>query len=266
MEDARALIRWYLESGVDEAIGEAPIDRTRAAPAPPPAETAALAVASPAPRPAPASAPTAPPTALAGDARGVAARADSIAALRRALETFEGCALRRTATHLVFTDGAEDAPLMVVGEAPGADEDRVGRPFVGVSGQLLDRMLGAIGHERKSNVLISNIVFWRPPGNRKPTTDEIAICLPFVERLIALVRPKVLLLAGATPTSALLRRSDPVSRLRGRWLDWTPTGGTDPIATLATYHPAYLLRQPLAKRDAWKDLLTVKARLAAEPR
>jgi DNA polymerase len=269
MDDAGALIRWYLDAGVDEAIGEAPIDRTLPPPAPVPR---AILASSPAAAPAPVSRPSVStssalaPSVAAQDARSIAAQATNVAALRRALETFEGCALRRTATNLVFTDGVEDAPLLVVGEAPGADEDRTGRPFVGVSGQLLDRMLAAIGHERKSNALISNVVFWRPPGNRKPTTEEIAICLPFVERLIALVSPKVLLLAGATPTTALLRRSDPVGRIRGRWIDWTPTGASRSIATLATYHPAYLLRQPLAKREAWKDLLTVKARLAAEPR
>jgi len=171
--------------------------------------------------------------------------------------------LRKTATNLVFADGVPGAPLMVVGEAPGADEDRLGRPFVGVSGQLLDRMLGAIGHERKSNAFISNVIFWRPPGNRKPTADEIATCLPFIERLIVLARPQVLLLAGATAASALLQRTEAVGRLRGQWIDYQPTGLERAIPTLVTYHPAYLLRQPLAKREVWRDLLLLKGRLAA---
>ncbi|MBM3557211.1 MAG: uracil-DNA glycosylase, partial [Alphaproteobacteria bacterium] len=201
--------------------------------------------------------------ASASDARNAAAAAPSVEALALVLARFDGCALRKTATNLVFADGVPGAPLMVVGEAPGADEDRLGRPFVGVSGQLLDRMLGAIGHERKSNAFISNVIFWRPPGNRKPTAEEIATCLPFIERLIVLARPQVLLLAGATAASALLQRTEAVGRLRGQWIDYRPTGLERAIPTLVTYHPAYLLRQPLAKREVWRDLLLLKGRLAA---
>lgn len=266
MQDALRTLRWYLDAGVDEAIDDRPTDRTRPPPelAPKTApKTAPVAPSTPAPL-APAETRAARPAPqAASEAAQIAASAGTIDALRAALERFDGCALRRTATHLVFADGTAGAPLMVVGEAPGADEDRVGRPFVGVSGQLLDRMLAAIGHERNSNVFISNVIFWRPPGNRKPTTEELATCLPFIERLIVLARPKVLLLAGATAAGSLLRTAEAVSRLRGRWIDFTPAGSGAPVPTLVTYHPAYLLRTPLAKREAWRDLLALKGRLAA---
>jgi DNA polymerase len=186
--------------------------------------------------------------------------ASSIAALREELLRFEGCALKKTAMNLVFADGNPASSVMFVGEAPGEDEDRQGVPFVGVSGKLLDRMLAAIGLDRTS-VYISNILFWRPPGNRSPTDAETAACLPFAERHIALVQPKILVPLGGVAAKNLLRTKDGITRIRGRWTEYTPHLGredTPPIRCLPMYHPAYLLRQPGAKRQAWKDLLLLK--------
>jgi DNA polymerase len=171
---------------------------------------------------------------------------------------FDACTLKHTATNLVFGDGAEDAALMCVGEAPGADEDREGRPFVGVSGQLLDRMLASIGYDR-GNARIANVLPWRPPGNRKPTAAETAMCLPFIRRQIELVRPRVLLLVGGVALGALLGRSEGIQKLRGRWLAYETPEGEIPV--MPTFHPAFLLRTPARKREAWLDLLAVKRRL-----
>lgn len=258
--DPLAALRFLVEAGADEAIGETPVDRYAASaqPAPPrPARTA------PSPRPlsTPAGA-TASQSARAqgGAARALAGAARSVAELAEAVAAFEGCPLKRTATNLVFADGNPQARLMIVGEAPGGDEDRLGRPFVGVSGQLLDRMLAAIGLDRTS-VYITNVIFWRPPGNRSPTAAEIAACLPFVERHIELVSPDVLVLAGAVATQTLLARTDGIARLRGRWLQYQSSGMAAPLATMPTYHPAYLLRQPSQKRAAWRDWLSIRQRL-----
>ena len=160
----------------------------------------------------------------------------------------------------MFLDGNPGAPVLIVGEAPGADEDRIGRPFVGRAGQLLDRMLAAIGLDRTS-VQITNVIYWRPPGNRKPTSAEIAACLPFVLRHIALSRPKVLVLAGGTAASALLPATDGITRLRGRWFELAVPGLGTPVPTLPMFHPAFLLRTPERKREAWRDLLALKAKL-----
>jgi DNA polymerase len=194
-------------------------------------------------------------------ARAAAAAADSLAALRDAVMAFDGCILKKTATNTVFADGVPDGGLMLVGEAPGADEDRLGRPFVGVSGQLLDRMLAAIGRSRETNAYITNTLFWRPPGNRKPTDNEIAICRPFVERHIALVRPRLLVLVGGTASAAMLPGSPGITRLRGQWLTLEVSGVPAPVQAIAMYHPSFLLRSPERKREAWADLLSIKSRL-----
>jgi len=189
--------------------------------------------------------------------------AKTIAELRAALEAFDGCALKTTAMNLVFADGDPTAPLMLVGEAPGEDEDRQGKPFVGLSGQLLNKMLASIGLTRE-HTYISNVLFWRPPGNRSPTDAELAACLPFIERHIALVRPKLLVLLGGVSAKTLLRTKDGITRLRGHWVSYEPepeAKGLPPIPCLPIYHPAYLLRQPAAKRQAWADLLMIKAKL-----
>jgi uracil-DNA glycosylase family 4 len=264
---AAALLRWYIEMGADEAIAATPQDRLAppaAAPAPSPPPTSAPEP----PRPAAAGAvAAAPPAALldspaeaAQSARLLAAAADTVEALAAAVARFEGCPLKRTATNTVFIDGNPQAPVMIIGEGPGAEEDRTGRPFVGRAGQLLDRMLAAIGLDR-TQVLITNVVYWRPPGNRTPTAAEIAACLPFVLRLIALVKPKVLVLCGGTAAGALLPQGGGITRLRGRWFDLHVPGLDKPVPTLPTYHPAFLLRSPERKREAWHDLLALKARL-----
>ena len=162
----------------------------------------------------------------------------------------------------MFLDGNPAAPVLIIGEAPGAEEDRLGRPFVGRAGQLLDRMLAAIGLDRTS-VQITNVIYWRPPGNRKPTSAEIAACLPFVLRHIALARPRALVLAGGTAASALLPLSEGITRLRGRWFELAVPGLDRPVSTLPMFHPAFLLRTPERKREAWRDLLALKARLDA---
>jgi len=250
------LLQWYVAMGVDEAIGEIPVDRLTPAPAPAAAAPPTLAPPTPAPP-----RPEVAASADVASARRSAAAAHSLAELAAAVASFEGCGLKRTATNTVFADGNEKAAVMVIGEAPGADEDRLGRPFVGRSGQLLDRMLAAIGLSRAENVYITNILFWRPPGNRKPTEAEIAACLPFVWRHIALLAPRILVLCGGTATSALLGRAEGITKLRGRWFDLALPGSERVIPTLTTYHPSFLLRAPARKSEAWRDILNLKLKL-----
>ncbi|MEZ5959421.1 MAG: uracil-DNA glycosylase [Hyphomonadaceae bacterium] len=192
-------------------------------------------------------------------ARALAAAASTIAELRAAVDKFNGCALKMTARNTVFSDGADDAPILVLGEAPGKDEDEQGKPFVGRSGQLLDKMLATIGLGRKSNVLISNTIYWRPPGNRDPTPGETISCLPFVERLIELSKPKLLILTGKAAAHTVLKREDGVMKLRGRKLQYAREGLGAPVNAMVMLHPAYLLRQPQQKRLAWADLLLAEA-------
>lgn len=262
---AEEILRWHLEAGVDETIGESPVDRYAAAPpdarvAPPPRTRADAppVIARPA---------TVPSPARQDEVRGAAARLANAAAsldeLRLAMEGFTDCALRPTASRTIFADGVPTAKVMVVGEAPGDDEDRIGRPFVGAGGRLLDRMLASIGLDRSRNVYITNVVPWRPPGNRKPTPVEVGVCLPFLERHIELVDPELLLLFGGAAASALLATSEPISRLRGRWLVYSSPGLPRPIPAIATYPPSFLLQTPAQKRDAWRDLLAVRKRLKA---
>ena len=258
---AIALLRWYVAMGADEAIGERAANRL--APATAAISTPPVVSHLPAFR----AVTTSPPRALAESmseaaqsARRLAERAETVTALGAAIASFEGCALKQTATNTVFADGNPKAPVMIIGEAPGADEDRLGRPFVGRAGQLLDRMLAAIGWDRES-VLITNAVYWRPPGNRTPTTAEIASCLPFVLRHVALVRPRILVLCGATAAGALLPGGQGITRLRGRWFDLEIPGLAEPVSTLPMFHPSFLLRTPERKREAWRDLLALRARL-----
>jgi DNA polymerase len=190
-------------------------------------------------------------------AREAARAAPDLAALKAALARFDGVSLSRTATNLVFADGNPAAEVMLVGEAPGADEDRLGLPFVGVSGQLLDRMMAAIGLDRTS-FYITNVCFWRPPGNRKPTDTELAAQKPFVERHIELVAPKVLVLVGAAAAQGLLGTTEGITRLRGRWFQYRLGEGGSTIPALPIFHPAYLLRQPAQKRETWRDLIKLK--------
>jgi DNA polymerase len=249
-------LRLQLEWGADEALLEAPQNRLRARP---PAATPQQAPTAPRAMAAAAALPAGP-----ADAARIAAACHTLEELRAALEGFTGCALRDTATRLVFADGAETTRLMLIGEAPGAEEDRAGKPFVGPAGQLLDRMLASIGLDR--NMLrIVNVVPWRPPGNRNPSEAEIAVCLPFLLRHIALVGPDCVVLLGAAAAKALLpeSRAAGIRRLRGQWQTLTIGGaGGRKIACLPTYHPAYLLRTASAKRESWQDLIALRQWLA----
>jgi len=267
-EDLESLLRWYVDQGIDEAIGEDAVDRFAApAPQPTPLPVQQRAAAAPTPiRPAPAAA--APPRGpvpiespqLVEDARALAQRCNSVEELEAAVRAFEGCALKRTAKNTVFADGVAGSPVMVVGEAPGADEDRLGKPFVGVSGQLMDRMFEAIGMSRERDLYITNILFWRPPGNRTPTLAEQAICMAFTRRHIELARPKVLVLAGGTAAKSVLDTTEGIMRLRGKWTNLSLDDGSA-VPTLPTFHPAYLLRTPASKRQSWLDLLSLDKKL-----
>lgn len=265
---AADLLGWYSDFGVDEALDAEPIDRialaqlkaqTESAPKPAPVIQEQTAPAAPAPAP---SRPNvniqASGEAAIATAREAAKSAKTLEELHEALANFEGCGLRRTAKNLCFSAGNPDGKLMLVGEAPGRDEDIQGVPFVGRAGQLLDKMIGAIGLDRDS-VYIANSVYWRPPGNRTPTPAEAAVCRPFIERQIELANPDILMLLGGAAAKSLLDTTQGIMRLRGRWTTFT-AGGKE-YRTFPTLHPAYLLRQPGQKRLAWRDLLAVKTAL-----
>jgi uracil-DNA glycosylase family 4 len=264
-----ALLGWYAEMGVDAALEEAPVDRLRPAAAPaqplarPPAPAPSYERPDP-PRPAALPRTTVPPAVVAPPAevekaaRSAAASASTLEALRTALAAFEGCNLRLTATQLVFADGNPQSRVMLVGEAPGRDEDIQGVPFVGRSGQLLDRMLAAIGLDR-TKVYIANVVPWRPPGNRTPTPQETAACRPFIQRQIELADPDFLICMGAPAAAELMGNREGILKFRGRWHEYDT--GQRKIRAMATLHPAYLLRQPLQKRLAWRDFLALKVAL-----
>ena len=194
------------------------------------------------------------------DAQSLAQSANTMDELRQAVEEFRGLNLAFTAKNPCFADGNPDAALMVIGEAPGRDEDIEGLPFVGRSGKLLDKILAAIGRDR-TDTYISNVIYWRPPGNRKPTLHEVHVCQPFIERQIELANPRALVFAGNTPTQTLLGTKDGITRMRGRWRDYTPPGGTRAIPAMPTLHPAFLLRQPQQKRHIWNDMLAVREKL-----
>ena len=249
-ESARAALTWLVDMGVDVVVLETPVDRF-AAPPPQPALRPVL-VASAAPK---------AQAIYESPADSCNTLEDLIAALNR----FDACPLKKTATQLVFSDGNRDADIMFVGEAPGREEDLSGKPFVGKSGQLLDLMLSHIGISRAESdparsCFISNVIYWRPPGNRTPTEQECAMCLPFLRRTIEILQPKLIVTLGNIPTQRLLGRSDGILKMRGRWFDYDAGGKTIPL--LATLHPAYLLRQPGQKRLAWRDLLALRERMS----
>ena len=257
--DPAALLRWYVDSGVDETIGDQPVDRynivAKAAPAPT-VERAAQPVIAERPAPAPIAFP-------AGDAGAthLAQAAQTVEELKAAVEAFDGCGLKQFASRTVFADGNPKARIMFIGEAPGGDEDRQGLPFVGVSGKLLDCILASIGLTRAENAYITNIVFWRPPGNRAPNDEEIAACLPFVMRHIELVDPAVLVCVGGLSAKTLLAKAQGITKLRGQWFEYATPGLSRPVPTTALFHPAYLLRSPQQKRYAWRDLLAIRQKL-----
>jgi DNA polymerase len=255
-KDPLATLAWLVEAGADEAIQETPVNRLKAPSTPRPATPVAPMRAQTAP-PASAAAPVAGDN--IGSAMAAAAAATDLAQLKAALESFEGSALKRMATNTVFADGVAESRIMLIGEAPGRDEDRIGKPFVGRAGQLLDKMLASIGLDRTGNCYITNVMNWRPPDNRDPSPEEAAICLPFLRRHIELVNPKLIMLLGAVAARHVMGISDGIMKTRGRWMEYRVGDRMAPV--LPTLHPAYLLRQPAHKKLAWRDLQAFAARL-----
>jgi len=256
---ARDLLAFYLEAGVDALVGEQPVDRFAPETAAPPARAPQPATPPPDLEIQRRAAPAVPEEAAMA-AREAAKNAKTLDELRAILDKFDGCALKATATQLVFADGNSQAKVMFVGEAPGRDEDIEGLPFVGRSGKLLDRMLAAIGLDRTS-VYIANIVPWRPPGNRTPTPQESQICLPFILRQIELADPDILVCLGGPSAQTLLGIKEGITKTRGRWFSFNT--GKREIRAMPTFHPAFLLRSPLQKRFAWRDFLAIKKALAS---
>jgi uracil-DNA glycosylase family 4 len=284
--DQHAVLQWHIDMGCDECIADEPINRfetsaqaaaAAAARLPKDSSPPSAAMDRPSERPSGSSTAAMPATTRGtktsaaeidsqlqiSNAQHAAENAKTIDELRAAIEAFEGCALKKTATNLVLCDGPADAKLMLVGEAPGAEEDRQGLPFVGPSGQLLNAMLESIGIDR-ADAMISNSVFWRPPGNRTPTTQETIVCRPFIERLIEIVHPQVLVCVGAPSAHNLLGETQGISRLRGKWYTYQTPKIAAPINATALFHPAYLLRTPIKKRDAWQDLLMIRRKLVGD--
>lgn len=270
--DPAALLKWYVEMGVDETIGCESIDRYALSAEMLAKKQAALAQADPMGRPAATQQPQAQakPQVKATDemvqlAVTMARKAENIEQLRDAVLEFDGCPLKKTAMNTVFADGNPKSDIMFIGEAPETEEDRQGTPFVGPAGQLLDKMLHSCGLADeigdRSKVYLSNVLFWRPPGNRPPTLSEISVCLPFVERHIELVDPKVVVLLGGAAAKAVLGHHEGISRLRGRWFDHASPQLSRPVKATALFHPNYLLRSPSQKRRAWSDLLKIVEKL-----
>lgn len=251
-KDPLATLAWLMEAGADEAIQETPVNRLKLyAVASAPAARVAT-VAAPPPQ-------VFSPSDAIGRAIGAAAQAGTLAELREALEKVEGSALKKSATNTVFADGVATSRIMLIGEAPGREEDRQGKPFVGRAGQLLDKMLASIGLDRKKNCYITNVLTWRPPDNRDPSPEEAALCLPFLRRHIELVEPRLILLLGAVAARHVMGIGDGIMKTRGRWLEYRV--GEHMVPTMATLHPAYLLRQPAHKKLAWRDLQAVAVKL-----
>ena len=260
--DFYALLSWYAECGVDEAISEFPINRLSKEFA----ENNILSIRN------------SNETSLSVNEKNflstsnnnspleesiILSDCNDLESLRKELDAFEGCSLKKTATNLVFSDGDPNASLMVIGEAPGAEEDRAGKPFVGPAGQLLDKMLKSIGLNR-ADVYITNIVPWRPPGNRPPSQNEIEVCLPFILKQIELVAPNFLLLLGGVSSKSILNSPEGITKIRGKWFNYVYKNNenvTKEILTMPTFHPSYLLRSPIKKRESWEDLLSLKDKL-----
>lgn len=257
----KQILEWYMLAGVEETAGDVPFAKVEATPS--------VKIATSLRKQPEVSEQRQATTALSQatqnacqNAREQCKNAKSLSELKQLVESFDGCALKLTATNTVFGDGAENARIVFIGEAPGADEDRIGKPFVGRSGQLLDKMLQAAGLDRAS-CFITNILPWRPPGNRTPTDGEIAVCLPFLKRQIELINPDYLFIMGASAANAVLDVQDSISRLRGHWLEYQDESGRK-IPALASFHPAYLLRNPGQKAKSWVDFLRLKQKIAED--
>ena len=260
MQEALAQLRWYLDMGVDEALEEQPQNRLALVqPVPEPvmpglAEAPAPALKSP-------TAPSFAASASVAETQALAEAATTLDALRDAVYAFKGLSICRTATNPVFAEGNPKARLMIIGEAPGAEEDRQGVPFCGPSGQLLDKMLASIGYNRQENAYITNTIFWRPPGNRNPTVEEQSICRPLVDKHIALIDPEMIFLVGGMAVRSLLQKEESLGSLRGREFNYINPFNTKSYKIRISYHPSYLLRTPQQKRLAWQDLLQLKTAL-----
>ncbi len=248
-----AALDWYRAVGVDFALMDEPVDRFAASVPPRMAPKPAEPVAAPAQ--------TSLLAADPAETRALAAAADTLDALRQVMDAYEGCVLKKRATQLCFADGNPEARIMLVGEGPGEQEDLQGKPFVGPAGQLLDRMLAAIGLDR-SKVYIANMVPWRPPGNRDPSPEELAQCAPFLVRQVELVRPEILVTLGNVPTKALFQTASGITRMRGQWRELDV--GQHKVKAMATLHPAYLLRTPASKALAWRDMVSLSQAVAAQ--
>ena len=264
MTDAKQILEWYISAGVDAVCGDVPgLNKAddKSAKRAPVAQSAEIYYQMPnGTDTRPATTELAQATVAAcQSARQLCEKAETLDELKKAVENFDGCSLKLTANKTVFGYGSAVADLLLIGEAPGADEDRSGIPFVGRSGHLLDNMLKAIGIARE-DCFVTNVLPWRPPGNRTPTEGETAVCLPFLKRQIELVKPKAILLLGGSAANALLDNGEPISKLRGKWLEYQPSAGNK-IPVLASFHPAYLLRNTGQKAKAWSDFLRVKQKL-----
>ena len=255
--ELESALAFWRDAGLEGCVEDSPVDRIHV---PQPNRRPPTLVAGPSGTTSPASGSDI--AAAVAEAHARAGEAETLEALAAAVSAFESCSLKRLgARQSVFARGKPDAQVMLIGEGPGADEDLRGEPFVGKAGQLLDRMLAAI--DLKDQVFITNTVFWRPPGNRTPTLEEQMVCAPFVERAIALVRPRLLVLVGGASAKFMLKADEGILRMRGQWRDWRPAEGGQSYPVLPMLHPAYLLRQPREKAKAWQDLLSLSARLAA---
>lgn len=251
------LLKWYVECGVDETISDSPTnwfeiqENTQS--------NQSVKSLNSAPSRSASKAPLASHKDVIEHAGKAATAANSLEELKQAILEFEGCSLKNTASNTVFSDGNPESDIMVIGEAPGAEEDRIGKPFVGEAGMLLDRMFAAIDMNRENDFYITNVLPWRPPGNRKPTEAECDICLPFVKRHIELFKPKMIILIGGTSASAIMNNQTGISKLRGKWTDYKI--GDEAVPMIPIFHPAYLLRQPQFKKKTWHDLLGIRERL-----
>ena len=278
-DESLAVLRWLIDAGADEAVSEAPVNRFAPtggntplpsasvfakAPADksrtPPASKERVAAPTIAPAKTSSSAQTVSLSTAPGAARALAQSCTTLAELKAAVMNFEGCELKRSATNTVFADGDPSGRIMLIGEAPGRDEDIQGLPFVGRAGKLLDRMLAEIGLDRRK-VYITNVLNWRPPQNREPSPEEAATCLPFLHRHIELADPKLMILLGAVSVRHVLGLTEGITRVRGKWNLYQSVGLNRAIPVMPTLHPAYLLRQPAAKRLAWRDLLAVTEKM-----
>jgi len=256
--DIATLLRWYMDSGVDDSTGLETIDHFSRPDMPQHPQKISATISQPGhqARTVPVLLPV---EEIAREAQKQADCCKTLTELKEVISNFDGCLLKRTATHTVFADGNPDSHIMLIGDAPGDHEDREGTAFTGEVGELLDRMLGAIGLERAQDFYVTNILPWRPPGNRKPTDEEITVCLPFIKKHIELFNPELIILLGGISANNLLGSTAGIARLRGTWKDYDLKGRKIPVRAL--FHPVYLLKQPRAKGAAWQDLLEIKAKI-----